>query len=228
MRKHDSLLLVLLLSVLSGHAQESFPRLGIGAPDIVLERATDLQVSLQESLRLFEHSIKNDSDPRAILCYTRTLLITLTAFRTNLMIRYADREHAPVQPKITEVEAQQLRSFIFQIMLLQAELLAFEETVLRRVSQQHKELAQDGTIKRWRDYIQRGRQRLAKRSELTGLAVTRLPTIRWEERHQLVQKLKKELKECDWKPVKDSAAEVELPSHLRRFAQAPLPWVREN
>jgi hypothetical protein len=138
MRRYYPLRWVLLLSVLSGHAQEGFPRLGIGTPDIVLERATDLQVSLRESLRLFENSIKTESDPRAILCYTRTLLITLTAFRTDLMIRYADREHAPVQPKITEVEAQQLRSFIFQIMLLQAELLAFEETVLHRVSQQHQ------------------------------------------------------------------------------------------
>lgn len=228
MRRYYPLLWVLLLSVLSGHAQEGFPRLGIGTPDIVLERATDLQVSLRESLRLFENSIKTESDPRAILCYTRTLLITLTAFRTDLMIRYADREHAPVQPKITEVEAQQLRSFIFQIMLLQAELLAFEETVLHRVSQQHKKLAQDGTLKRWSDYIQRGRKRLAERSELTGLAVTQFPTIPWEKRHQLVQKLKKELQECDWKPVHGSAAKVELPSHLRRFAQAPLPWAREN
>ncbi len=222
-------LFLCLLSMYFSHAQEGFPQLGIDNADRTLNRATNLDISLSESLELFARSVQTNDDPRAILCYTRTLLIALTAFRSNLMMRYADYEHAPVEPKITEAEAQQLRAFIYRLMQIQAELLAFEETVLQRVEQQYPQLAQNGAIRDWKSYIQRGRERLARRSEVTGLAIDKFPTVRWEDRYRLVSRLQETLRECEWKPAGKSRRErVELPASLKRFVEAPLPWVIEE
>lgn len=221
-----ALVTVFVLSLFVGDSQEGFPKLGVPQHEAFLERVVESQVSLREALNTFDKHVHSRQEPRIVLLYSRALFLMLLRFESDLSQRYADREHAPVP--ITAQEAEALKSFIYQLMVLRAKLLALEEEALQRVLQTYPEFAHQGIGERWHPYIERGRAWLQRPSVRTGLALSQLPTVCWDEIDSLKKELRKTLKGCDWKCLPpDFIAEIKLPLPYNRFAAAPLPWDKE-
>lgn len=226
-------LLMTTLFVLASTFAQRFPSLG--ADHSLLERAQEFQVSLTESLQAFERTLTQSQDPRQIVVHTRVFFMTVLALRNNLANRYAQRADAPLSPPISDAEAQRLLQFIQELMNLEATLLALEESALQEVAKQYPVLKQNGAIAQWRKHNQNMRQRLAERSIRTGLSVKQFPRIRWDERRRVLELAQRLLKECEYVPASYNengeplkAEVLKLPRGLERFAEAPLPWSKEE
>lgn len=225
--------LALLGTVLYTWSQ-NFPSLGVDHS--LLERAQNLEVRLTEALESFEKTLSRSNDAREIAVSTRVLLITVMAFRGNLASRYDQRAYAPVSPPITAEESQKLLRLIKDLMELEALLLELEASALREVEKQYPELRQSSALTQWRVMNQKPRDLLQRRSVRTGLSVKAFPPVRWEERTVVLERAKRALEGCEYMPgvfnerkhVMEKPTEVRLPDALKRFAEHPLPWKREE